>query len=1025
VKKQKSLKNILFVSVVVLAVAIIALFVIMGTDKKIDIGTDRQFMWNSGIIDEEKTTAQLTQFSPVKQDIVFTVDKDWEGTVADSFNIVADDDGYRMYYATYSSKDDVKICYAHSKDGISWEKPDVNLVVNNGSAANNILLNGTQGITNGFFVFKDTNENTETGEKYKAVAVKNDSIVCFISHDGIVWQEKSVMSKNNVSDINSAATLSSVFWSKEHQRYFCYYVKTNGNDKCIMLTTSENFEKWSKPKEVTYNSKAFYDMQTANVMPYYRGEDMFIGLPLRVTAVDDAALDNNFADNTVKTSTITDTVFVSSTDGYKFDITEEAWLAPGAQNGSNWMFGDSFVANGLVETPSIHSQNGQDNDLSVYVAENISSGVNTDLARYTMRIDGFAGYNAPFSTRKVVTKPLKFDGSRMTVNFRTSTNGYVFVRFLDKNGKPFEEIEYTKEDGTQYSVPKYTSYKLIGDRVDREIVFNGDIAELAGETVVIEFYLSDADVFSFKFDDEKYHTEGEWLPEEIEIREYEDFRYENTDEIIDIGSERQLFWDNYIVDETKTDARIVKRSPERKEEIFKTDLPWEGDNCDFYVIMDDVDSEGKAYHRMYYLGWDSSDFTDIRVCYAYSYDGSNWVKPNLGLHSYTDKNTGITHTQTNIVLYTEEDTFDNFFVMKDTREGVPDSQRYKAICQGSYDQLGYPSYGLWAWVSPDGLHWKKTHRVLPQADNWFGSFDSVNTLVWDEFTQKFFTYFRVRENQEYNGTEFIDFRKIYGATGNEFEPFDTETVFALNFGENAPLFEMYTNNITKYYRAPQMFIGFPTRFSRNFVWQKNYEYLTDPVARLEKFNEGQLTRTLSMTDNMFMTSRDGYTWNRQNEAFITPGPEYQANWIYGNCYPAYGLVETAGDSPDEDKQLSTYLFEGKFYKEPSVLYRYVLRLDGFRSYKGDMSTQKVTTKQLTFDGSEMYVNFKTSAAGNVKINILDENGKKIEGYSSAVLIGDNTDRKVVFEKDLSLLNGRNVAVEFVLTDAEIYSFVFQ
>jgi len=65
VKKQKSLKNILFVSVVVLAVAIIALFVIMGTDKKIDIGTDRQFMWNSGIIDEEKTTAQLTQFSPV------------------------------------------------------------------------------------------------------------------------------------------------------------------------------------------------------------------------------------------------------------------------------------------------------------------------------------------------------------------------------------------------------------------------------------------------------------------------------------------------------------------------------------------------------------------------------------------------------------------------------------------------------------------------------------------------------------------------------------------------------------------------------------------------------------------------------------------------------------------------------------------------------------------------------------------------------------------------------------------------
>ena len=90
-----------------------------------------------------------------------------------------------------------------------------------------------------------------------------------------------------------------------------------------------------------------------------------------------------------------------------------------------------------------------------------------------------------------------------------------------------------------------------------------------------------------------------------------------------------------------------------------------------------------------------------------------------------------------------------------------------------------------------------------------------------------------------------------------------------------------------------------------------------------------------------------------------------------------------------------------------------------------MSTQKVTTKQLTFDGSQMYVNFKTSAAGSVKVNILDENGRQIEGYSSAVLVGDNTDRKVLFENDLSQLKGRNIAVEFVLTDAEIYSFVFQ
>ena len=73
----------------------------------------------------------------------------------------------------------------------------------------------------------------------------------------------------------------------------------------------------------------------------------------------------------------------------------------------------------------------------------------------------------------------------------------------------------------------------------------------------------------------------------------------------------------------------------------------------------------------------------------------------------------------------------------------------------------------------------------------------------------------------------------------------------------------------------------------------------------------------------------------------------------------------------------------------------------------------------------MQINFKTSAAGSVKVNILDENRKPIDGYSSQLLIGDNTDRTVQFQQDLSALNGKTVTVEFILCDAEIYSFIFQ
>ncbi len=1032
--KKKRKRAFALPAVILCAAALIAAAVLLtlSRDPEIpflapdtELGDRLQPVWNDAIIDTEKTTAELTLHAPIRQETVFCTDRPWENA-ADGFHIVPYDGGYRLYYAARSASGGLRICCAQSVDGLLWEKPELGLVSYDGSTANNILLDESAGITGGFFAFRDANPEASLQETYKAIAVNDEGdLLRYVSADGLVWKEKGALGRKNSAAVQEMSTLHSAFWDEARQLYFCYYIAEEDGLQHIMVTVSQNFRRWSAPQSVVCGDDASrFSLQTANILPYYRAQTMLVGLPLRVTGVDSTLLRTNFGSDAAAQA-LTDAVFLFSTDGVCFDLTPEAWLTPGPQTGINWRFGDCLIAGGLVETDALHTDAGQDRELSLYVAESLPSGAGTALVRYTMRIDGFASYHAPYNTAKVVTRPVTFDGSRMTLNFSTSTDGYVYVRILNENGEPFADIPYTAEDGSVYAVPEYTSYKMIGDRVDREVVFNGDLSTLRGRNVILEFYLSDAELYSFRFDDEPYQTDTVWQPEVIELREHAAFHYTDTEPVIDIGTDRQVFWDDYIVDTTRTDAVPAAHASVRREELFRTDLPWEGDNCDFYVIFDDVDGEGQSYHRMYYLGWDSSDFADIRVCYAYSYDGISWVKPELGLHSFTDPVTGEVYPQTNIVLYTEEEIFDNFFVMKDTRPGVPDSQLYKAICQGRTDQLGYSSYGLWAWVSPDGLHWTKTHRVLPQLEEWFGSFDSVNSLVWDETTQQFFTYFRVRESQLIDGIDFVDFRKIYGATGDDFEPFDTETLFALDYGADAPLFEMYTNNILKYYRAPQISIGFPTRFSRNHIWAKNYEYLSDPRTRLENFNAGQLTRTLSMTDAMFMTSRDGYLWNRQNEAFLTPGPEYEANWIYGNCYPAYGLIETSATVPGADNEISTYLFEGKFYHEPSVFYRYALRLDGFRSYKGSYAPQTLTTKPLTFTGSELQVNFRTSAAGSLQINLLDETGQPLEGYRSGTLLGDDTDRRVVFEKDLAPLNGVPVIMEFVLSDAEVYSFRFQ
>ena len=759
-KEYSKNKKVILAAVLCVVVTFVAVVFIMA--KISNTGTNRYFVWDRRVVDEEKTTAALVQHSPVKQDKVFTTDKPWEGDISDSFNIVDTGDLYIMYYSTYDTKDDVKICVAQSEDGIIWEKPCLNIVGFNGDKNNNILFDSSSGIIS-FFAFEDVNPKAANSKRYKAVALMEDnSIMTYTSADGISWKENKAVENISISSESKDVTLASAFWNKHSKKYFCYFSVYNNGKYEIMQSTSNNFKKWTESEKISFTSELDFSLRTANVIPYMRSDEMLIGFPMRITEIDKHDTDVNFDKDSAEDNRLTDALLISSVDGINFDVSGDAWIVPGPQHDSNWSYGDCFVANGIISTPSLHSDKGQDDELSVYVAENMFSDRGTSLARYTLRTDGFASYNAGFNTEKLVTKPLKITGSRMTVNFRTSTDGYVYVRVVDENGQLYKDIEYTLEGGTVYTVPEYTSYKMIGDRVDREVVFNGDFSKLKGKTAVIEFYMSDADVYSFSFDNEDYATENRWQPEEIEIREYGDFSYDVPENPVDIGTERQLFVDDYIIDKAKTDASLLLNSPVKKEELFKTDKPWEGNNCDFYVIVDDVDDEGIKYHRMYYLAWNSSDTShDIRVCYAYSYDGVEWIKPELDILTYTDKNTGEVYTKTNILLC-KEDVFDNFFVIKDTRPGVPASQRYKAIRQNEYDQLGYPSYGLWSWVSSDGLHWKKIHRLLPYIPGSWGTFDSLNTLVWDANTQQFFTYVRVKNQEIINGVDIPDFRKIYG-----------------------------------------------------------------------------------------------------------------------------------------------------------------------------------------------------------------------------------------------------------------------
>ena len=182
---------------------------------------------------------------------------------------------------------------------------------------------------------------------------------------------------------------------------------------------------------------------------------------------------------------------------------------------------------------------------------------------------------------------------------------------------------------------------------------------------------------------------------------------------------------------------------------------------------------------------------------------------------------------------------------------------------------------------------------------------------------------------------------------------------------------------------------------------------------------------LTVTDCIFMSSRDGLHFDKCDEALFPPGLEFSLNWGYGDGYMSYFLLETPADD-GENQELS--LFLGEYYNHGhgeanDRIVRYTLRRDGFACYQGKYTGEILTTKPFSFKGEEFYINFSTSARGSVFITMQDSEGNTAR---TCKLFGDSEQRRVRFEGvDLKEFAGKKVTLTFELSDARIYAFEFK
>ncbi|MDE2809607.1 MAG: hypothetical protein OXN90_14430, partial [Gemmatimonadota bacterium] len=144
---------------------------------------------------------------------------------------------------------------------------------------------------------------------------------------------------------------------------------------------------------------------------------------------------------------------------------------------------------------------------------------------------------------------------------------------------------------------------------------------------------------------------------------------------------------------------------------------------------------------------------------------------------------------------------------------------------------------------------------------------------------------------------------------------------------------------------------------------------------------------------------------------------------------AWGILETANDLPTAPKELSIFTTEGYYRGDACRLRRFTVRVDGFVSANAPLKGGELITRPFTFGGGALSLNVGTSAAGSVRVEIQDGDGKALKGYSLRdcdEIYGDYLDRMVTWKgtADVHGLAGKPVRLRFALSDADLYSLQF-
>ena len=508
-----------------------------------------------------------------------------------------------------------------------------------------------------------------------------------------------------------------------------------------------------------------------------------------------------------------------------------------------------------------------------------------------------------------------------------------------------------------------------------------------------------------------------------------------------IGTQKQLFLDNYILDELLDAQRVIVPPQKSKAPLIQyEDLPWERYHFTCVpaaALYDPDDSLYKMWYKTLLKGnTNTAQGTEVVLCYAESKDALHWKKPMRDdCQPFADC------TQTNIVI----SDFDNGTIVLNPDRSDP-TRKFLAVYSPSMEasRRGERIMSRAA-ASPDGINW---HVI--SDDSPFRHHHQMR-VIWDDACRKwvgysqashaFASHLHVRTIGRQESDDFINWSPKQIILSSDWDP---------SVGPNV---EFHTMSVRK---EGGLYIGIVEEAHGEHQWLVN--------------RGGSNQRDQFHTKAALYASRDGHRFFRADgyRPWADNGPPGSQDYGYlahtvsdyllhkGRMVIAYSAfphkqrdTRTAGvsnhapppsarASRQHVEELSRYGMGNPMMDRvrPEVpLQRsiggLILREDGWAALRPQYESGRVITKQFVFEGNQLRVN-ADCGYGLIRIALLDSEMKPFPGFSqeeSVPLHGPSTQiwHEAAWKSnpDMRRLWNKPVRICFSLLEAGLYGFQFR